>query len=164
MVIKPLLIGLGNILLTDEGVGVHVVNIIKERYYFSPEVEVVDGGTLGLDLLPLFEGREKVLFIDAVTFRKEPGHIGVLEDDEIPSNLSNKLSVHHIGLPDLLCAAQMKGIMPPKTILIGIQPETIRPGLEISDTLRSKIDEVIGIVIKILKGWNIECALRYPQK
>ena len=83
---KTALLGIGNILLKDEGVGVHVVNAIKEGYTFSPEVEIIDGGTLGLDLLPFIEGKEGLLIIDAVNFGKDPGYIGILENEEIPSH------------------------------------------------------------------------------
>ncbi len=161
---RILLLGLGNILLKDEGVGVHVVNAIKERYTCSPEVEMLDGGTLGLDLLHFLEGREKVLIIDAADFRKEPGHIEVLEDDAIPSSLFSKLSVHHIGLSDLLFAATLKNIKPPKIKLIGIQPESTEVGLEMTDTIRGKIERLIDLAINTLKEWKAVCALQSPQE
>jgi hydrogenase maturation protease len=71
-------LGIGNILLSDEGVGVHVIDLLKERYLFSPEIDLIDGGTMGLDLLPLFQTRDKILIIDAVDFGKKAGHVGVL--------------------------------------------------------------------------------------
>lgn len=161
---KTALIGLGNILLKDEGVGVHAVNTMRERYLFSPEVKVIDGGTLGLDLLPFFEGKENVLIIDAVDFRKEPGHIGMLEDDAIPSALFSKLSVHHIGLSDVLFAAKLKDLTPAKLCLIGIQPQSLEVGLEMTECIRDRIEELIARAIKKLEEWNIECALRSPQR
>jgi hydrogenase maturation protease len=160
-----LVLGLGNILLQDEGVGVHAVNAIKERYTFSPDVEIVDGGTLGLDLLRFFEGREKVLIIDAVDFGKEHGHVGILEDDEIPSVLQAKLSVHHIGLSDILFALKLKGTMPPKIRLIGIQPElTDVLGLEMTGPVRSRLDEIVDLAIKTLREWRITCVSQSPQE
>ena len=158
------LIGLGNILLKDEGVGVHVVNAIRERYTFSPEIQIIDGGTLGLDLLPFFEGKQEILIIDAVDFRKEPGHIGMLEDDAIPSTLFSKLSVHHIGLSDVLFAAKLKDLTPAKLCLIGIQPQSLEVGLEMTDCIRDKMEDVIALAIKKLKEWNIQCALQSPQE
>ena len=79
------LIGLGNILLQDEGVGVHAVGALQRNYDFPEGVRLIDGGTLGLDLLPLIEGVEKILFVDAMDLKKEPGTIAVIEDQEIPS-------------------------------------------------------------------------------
>ena len=84
-------LGLGNILLTDEGVGVHAVNAIKKKYAFSPEIEIIDGGVMGLDLLPIFQTQDKILIIDAVDFKKAPGHVETIEGDNIPSVLNAKL-------------------------------------------------------------------------
>jgi hydrogenase maturation protease len=164
VILTAAIIGLGNILLKDEGVGVHVVNTIRERYTFSPEVQIIDGGTLGLDLLPFFEGKQEILIIDAVDFRKEPGHIGMLEDDAIPSTLFSKLSVHHIGLSDVLFAAKLKDLTPSKLCLIGIQPQSLEVGLEMTDCIRDRIEDVIALTIKKLKEWNIQCALQSPQE
>ena len=161
------LIGLGNILLGDEGVGVHVVRAIGEKYIFSPEIEIIDGGTLGLDLLSLFEKFDKVLIIDAVNFGKEPGYVGILEDDNIPAVIfSNKLSVHHIGLANVLSAAKLMGVIPSKVCLIGIQPSSVEFdfGLEMSNVMNANIEKMIDLAIKKLKEWNIECALRSPQE
>ncbi len=157
-------IGLGNILLKDEGVGVHAVNALKESCSFSPEVEIIDGGTLGLDLLPLIEGKDRLILIDAVDFKKEPGFIGVLEDEEIPSALFAKLSVHHIGLSDVLYASKLMGITPAKIRLIGIQPGSMDVGLDLTPCVSDRIKDVVEMTVKTLKEWNVECALPSPQK
>jgi hydrogenase maturation protease len=157
-------LGLGNILLKDEGVGVHAVNAIKERYSFPPDVEVIDGGTLGLDLLPLIEKRDRILFVDAVDFGKEPGHIGVIDDDAIPSTLLAKMSVHHIGLSDVLFAAKLLDIKPSKLRLIGIQPQSLEVGLEMTECISGKMEAVISLILETLKEWNIECVSQSPQK
>jgi hydrogenase maturation protease len=158
------IIGLGNILLSDEGVGVHVINIVKERYTFSPGVEIIDGGTMGLDLLPLFEGRDKILIVDAVDFGKDPGYIGILENDAIPSALNSKLSVHHIGLSDVLFASKLIGISPSEICLIGIQPKSLDVSLEMTEEIKGKIETVIDLILRKLKEWKIECALRCRQE
>src|SRR3974377_2342669 len=91
------LIGLGNILMRDEGVGIQALQALKDRYELPPGLEVVDGGTSGLDLLPYIEGRDRVLFVDAVNFSQEPGYIGILENREIPALFAPKGSLHHLG-------------------------------------------------------------------
>lgn len=158
------IIGLGNILLKDEGVGVHVANTIKQRYTFSPHVEIIDGGTMGLDLLPFFEGRDKVLIVDAVDFGRDPGHIGIIENDGILSVLNSKLSVHHINLSDVLFAAKLMDISPSEICLIGIQPQSLGVGLDMTEGIKEKIDILIDLTIGKLKEWNVECALLSHQE
>jgi hydrogenase maturation protease len=157
--LSALLLGLGNVLMKDERLGVHVVNTVKERYDCPPELEIVDGGTLGLDLLPLFEQFDRVVIVDAVNFGREPGYIGVLEDDQIPAVIFSKLSVHQIGLADLISVAKLKGVMPSKVCLIGMQPSSINftLGLEMSDVVNENVDEIIAITVNKLKELNILC-------
>lgn len=127
-------------------------------------MEIIDGGTLGLDLLPLIEGKDKILIVDAVDFRKEPGHIGIIEDDDIPSTLFAKLSVHHIGLSDVLYAAKLMDIKPSKIRLIGIQPQSLDVGLDVTECISGKIGKIIDLIIETLKEWNIECVSLSPQR
>ena len=153
-------LGLGNILLTDEGVGVHAVNAIKEKYTFSPEIELIDGGTMGLDLLPIFQTQDKILIIDAVDFRKEPGHVGTLEGSKIPSVLNAKLSVHHIGLSDLLFTAKLTRTTPPEIFLVGIQPKSFDVSLEMTDEIRTRLDDIIELALQKLKEWDVKVSMK----
>ncbi len=153
---KISLIGLGNLLLSDEGVGVHIVTELQKNYEFPKELSVVDGGTLGLDLLPLIEGQEKIIFVDATDLQKEPGALAVIEDENLPCFLAPKLSLHHVGLADLLFASTFQGNKPAKVVLIGIQPQKMEVGLSLSDTLAQKLPEFIEFIIKKLREWNIE--------
>jgi hydrogenase maturation protease len=150
------LIGLGNILLKDEGVGVHAVEALKRIYDFPEGVRLIDGGTLGLDLLPLIEGAEKILFVDAMELKKKPGAIAVIEDQEIPSLLEPKLSLHHVGLSDLLFASRFMGNQPAKMALIGIQPETMEMGLDLSPTILRRFEELLRTVVGKLREWGLE--------
>ena len=152
--------GIGNLLLSDDGVGVHALNKLKNKYEFPEFVELIDGGTKGLDLLPLFEGRDKVLIIDAANFKKEPGTIDTVEGEKIPAFLSLKLSVHQIGLPDMLFAARLMDIMPPEMCLIGIQPKTMETGTELSAAVEKRLDAFIERILIKLKGWGVEVLLR----
>lgn len=155
-----LVLGIGNILLRDDGVGVHVVREIQKRFVFDPEIDIIDGGTKGLDLLPLFEKRRRVLIVDAVDFGKEPGYISVLNNRQIPAILHSKLSVHHIGLGEVLLASDMLGIMPEEICLIGIQPGDLNTGVEMSIAVSTKIEELIFLVTDKLRQWNIKCSER----
>ena len=150
------LIGLGNILLRDEGVGVHAVEALKKNYDFPEEVRLIDGGTLGLDLLPLIEGAEKILFVDAMDLKKDPGAIAVIEDQEIPSLLEPKLSLHHVGLSDLLFASRFMGNLPAKIVLVGMQPETMEIGLDLSPAVLQRFEELLRTVLGKLREWGLE--------
>ena len=157
--LSTLLLGLGNVLMKDERLGVHVVNTIKERYDCPPELEIIDGGTLGLELLPLFEKFDRVVIADAVNFGREPGYIGVLEDDQIPAVIFSKLSVHQIGLADLISVAKLKGIMPSKVCLIGMQPspDDFTLVIEMSNVVNENIEKITAATINKLKEWQILC-------
>lgn len=154
--------GIGNILLSDDGVGVHAINRLKEDYAFSDTVELIDGGTKGLDLLPLFEDRDKILILDAANFRKEPGTIDMVEGDRIPAFLSTKLSVHQIGLPDTLFAAKLMEIMPPELCLVGIQPKSMETGTDLSDEVRNQFEPFIQAILRKLQQWGVKAVKKDP--
>jgi hydrogenase maturation protease len=153
---KITLLGLGSILMRDDGVGVHAVKAVQERYDAPPELDIVDGGTAGLDLLPFIEGRDRVLFVDAVDFGKEPGFIGELVNDDIPAFFSkDKGSLHHIGLTDVLATALLLNILPAEISLIGIQPQGIELGLELTLVLQEKLDVLVDRIIDKLRDWDV---------
>ncbi len=154
---KIAIIGIGNVLLMDEGIGVHALNELKERYILPDCVNLIDGGTMGLDLLPFFEGNDRVLFIDAADFRTDPGIIKILRGEEIPRFLCSKLSVHQIGLPDMHCASALMGITPEDTRLIGIQPESVETGYGLTPRIQSKMEEIIAVVLSLLRDWGVHC-------
>ena len=158
------ILGLGNILMSDEGVGVHTVNEFQKRYTVPEYVEIVDGGAAGLDLIPFIEGREKVLMVDAVNFDQDPGFIGILENDAIPVRITEKASMHHLGLMDVLSIVRMSGNMPKELCLIGIQPKSLELGLDMTREIWDKQEALIEQVVEKLREWNIPCALQSPQK
>ncbi len=155
---RTCLIGLGNILMRDDGIGVHVVKEIGERFRFTPQIDILDGGTLGLALLPLIERCDRVLFVDAVEAGLEPGSIAVREGEEVPSFLESHVSVHQAGLADLLYAARLAGMMPPAVCLVGIQPQEVGLGLEPTSSLRNRREELIRTVVARLEAWGIRAA------
>ena len=160
--LKIAVLGIGNILLSDEGIGVRVVEAIKDRYELPESVEIIDGGTMGLDLLPFIEGKDKVLIIDAVNIEKPPGTMVTIEGDEIPKFLSMKMSVHQIGLPDMLSAAKLMGIMPEEIYLIGIQPKNLGTGLLLSDDVGDNLDSLVQTAMNKLEEWGIMAKEKKP--
>jgi hydrogenase maturation protease len=158
------LIGLGNILMRDEGIGVHAVKAVQERFEVHPGLEIVDGGTAGLNLLPLMEGRDRVLLVDAVDFGQEPGFMGKLANEAIPALFGkDKTSLHHVGLAEVLALARLLEILPREICLIGIQPQAIEPGLELTELLQEKLERLIARISAKLGEWDIQLVPRSPS-
>ena len=137
---------MGNLLYSDDGLGVAAVQRLQQGYRFPEEVELVDGGTLGLELLRYFEGLDELWIVDAVHAGAEPGTLVRLEGDEIPLAFTQKLSLHQAAVVDLLTAARWLGIAPSKVVLIGIEPEKTDFGLGLTPAVASQLDVLIGLV------------------
>lgn len=152
---RATVLGLGNILLSDEGAGVHAVITLNKRFSFFPAIDIIDGGTMGLDLLPVFQERDRILIIDAVDFGMCPGHLAMVPGDKIPAVLNTKLSVHHIGLTDLLYAARISCEQTPEICLVGIQPGSLNVGLDMTDPVRARLDSILEMTLQKLKEWGI---------
>jgi hydrogenase maturation protease len=145
---RPILvIGLGNPLRGDDGVGVRVVEALQ-AYSLSPDVEVVDGGTQGLGIIPLMEGRERLILIDAADMgaapgqfvRFEPDHVRLLGDDR-------QLSVHSAGLREALQLAQALHVLPEDVIIFGVQPEHLDWDAGLSQTVEANLPPLIAAVV-----------------
>jgi len=150
-----LLLGLGNLLMNDDAVGVRAIEELKQRYHFPPQVELLDGGTLGLDLLPRLEGVEKLLIIDALQMQASPGQVFRLEGEEVPRAFANKLSVHQMGLQDLLAVAELQGHLPAQLVVCGVQAESIEMGLELSKPVSAALDKLLAAVLAVLAEWGV---------
>ncbi len=155
-----LLIGWGNLLLGDEGVGVHVLRRLEAEYRFEPAIALVDGGTSGMDLLPLFADYRRILMIDAIALDQPPGSIAVIRDEEIRAVLSEKLSVHHLGVTDVLAMTKLLDYPPSEIVLIGIVPERMELDLELSPTVVDVIPQVLERTGAILRDWGVNLLLQ----
>lgn len=142
----PLILGVGNVLLQDEGVGVAVaLRIDEDRAGLPDGTRIVDGGTLGLDLLPLIGDASTMVMIDAVDLGRAPGTIAVLRDDEIHGALAGHVSPHQVGIGDLIAAARLMGSLPRHVALVGIQPGTIAIGLDLTEAVAAAVPEAAAL-------------------
>ncbi len=155
---RILVLGVGNILLQDEGVGVHVIRRLEEHFRFPEHVELLDGATAGLELLHYFDGVDRLLVVDVVDAGKPPGTIIRLDGEELPAFLSVKISPHQLGLSDLLAVADLTGKRPAETVAIGIQPASLDTGLELSPVVASRLDDIVAAVIAQLAAWDVQPA------
>ena len=141
------MLGIGNILLSDEGVGVHVINRFQETLVIPDEVQVIDGGTMGLDLSPYFEGKTDVVVVDAICADGEkPGTIRRFSDSEVMTMLGERISPHQIGLSDLLACTAVDTQLPENIVLLGIVPETIDTSLDLTPTIQAKVDDLVELL------------------
>lgn len=150
-----LVLGIGNALMNDDAFGVRVVEKLQRDYVFPAGVEVLDGGTLGLDLLPRLEAVDKLLIVDAVNMGAEVGTLFRLVGEEVPRAFANKLSVHQMGVQDLLAVAELQGYCPPELVFLGVQPGSIEMQLTLSEPVAAAVDKVIARVVDELVGWGL---------
>ena len=152
---STLVLGLGNSIMTDDGFGVKVVNTLSSRYHFQGKIRLIDGGTLGLDLLPHLEDVQSLLIIDALDMRDNPGQLFRIEGEDVPRAFASKLSVHQMGLQDLLAVAELQGHVPTKLVVWGVQPECIEMGTDLTSTVESAVEPVVQKVLNELQAWGV---------
>lgn len=149
---KDLVLGVGNLLLSDEGIGIHAVKRLLETQVLPDDVEIVDGGTAGLNLLYYLEGVERLVIIDAVETGGPPGTIVRLAGDKIPAYMALKVSPHEITLPDFLAAAKLRDLYPKEVVVWGMQPLSLEVGVELTPCLAEKLGTLVDFVVGEFAG------------
>lgn len=151
-----LVLGLGNTIMTDDGFGVRAVELLSSRYRFAGTVRLLHGGTLGLDLLPHLENIDRLLIIDAMEMHAPPGTVFRLAGEEVPRAFAGNLSVHQMGVQDLLAVSELMGHLPKELVVWGVQPESIEMGTELTPTVAAALEPVIAGVVGELRRWGVE--------
>lgn len=153
---EVLVLGIGNMLWADEGFGVRAVEALNAAYeYPAPQVLLLDGGTLGLNLLEHVEASRRVLVFDAVDFGLPPGTLKVLTDSEVPRWGARKMSPHQNGFNDVLALAQLHGRTPDTVAAIGVQPATLDDfGGSLTEPVRARLGEAIDLAARQLAAWG----------
>lgn len=153
--ISVLVLGIGNLVMSDDGVGVVVAQKLQKNYRFPENVEILDGGTLGLDLLPKLENITHLILVDAVETGKKAGTCIRLYGQELPIALETKISPHQMGLKDLLAVSQLMGHSPQEMVLIGIQPGSIEMEIGLTPDVEAQLDTLVANVLTELENWGI---------
>ena len=144
------ILGVGNLLFTDEGVGVRVAEALQDRYEFPENVKVVDGGTLGMNLLSIISEADYLIVADAMRNGGEPGTLYRLAGEEIPKRVRAKNSLHQVDLLEALAHCQALDKVP-ETVILGVEPEDITTlGIELTPTIRARVDDMIKVVLEEL--------------
>lgn len=152
---EALVLGIGNLLWADEGFGVRAVEALNQAFRFPDSVELMDGGTLGLGLLPWVETSRRVLVLDAIDFGLGPGELRVLRGDEVPAWGARKLSPHQNGFNDVLALAHLHGAAPEQVVAIGVQPQTLDDfGGSLTEPVRARLGEAVVLAAGQLAQWG----------
>lgn len=151
-------LGVGNVLCTDDGLGPAAVAQLSRNFECEDRVEIADGGTLGLSLLPLLEDTDHVIVVDAIRFDQPPGTLVRLEGEDVLPAVRTRLSVHQVGVADLLDAAKLRQKLPRTTILLGLVPDAIELGVELSEPVRAALPRLVEAVAAEVRalGFAIE--------
>lgn len=151
---RKIVLGLGNSLNRDEGLGVQALKLLDAQLGGQTEFELLDGGVLGLNLLMFVEECSHLLILDAVNTGQPAGTVIELSKEKIPLYAGVKLSQHQVTFQEVLGLANIRGYLPEHLHLIGIQPEDLSIGLELSPTVERALPEVVTRALAVLKNWN----------
>lgn len=155
-----LILGIGNLLLGDEGVGVRVAQALDRCFILSPRVEILDGGTSGMALMEVMAGRDHLIVADAVRTGSIPGSVTVLRDGEVPALFSRKISPHQLGLSDVLMALRLTDEFPRRLTLVGIEPASLAPGIGLTPTVMAAIEPALAQILALLAEAGVSAAPR----
>jgi len=147
-----LVLGIGNVLLTDEGIGVRALKELERKFSFPANVELLDGGTAGIELLRHIRNRDHLIIIDAMKCGQKPGTVVRVEGDEVPAAFRTRISPHQLGLSDLLAAAMLTDELPKNLVLFGVEPESIDIGLELTETVEANLEKLLDSVADELRA------------
>jgi hydrogenase maturation protease len=155
-------LGLGNPLLADDALGLVALERLVQDYVLDPSVTVHDGGTWGMQLMPMIEDAERVLFLDAIDRREAPGTLIRLEGDEIPATLATMISPHQLDLREVLAMTRLRGTFPSDAVAIGVQPETTETRVALSAAVAARVDDVVAAAVEQLQAWGHRIVRRDP--
>lgn len=149
-------LGIGNVILRDEGFGVRVAEHIDALYDFPDNVQVLDGGTLGPELLRFVTGTKNLLILDAVKGSGKPGTIYTFRDSNVDKHFQDKLSAHEIGIQDVLALLDVTGRPIPHVTVMGAEPYDLEAGLELSEGLKKLVPKLTDMAIDELRSWGVD--------
>ena len=150
------ILGIGNTLYTDEGLGVHALAALQEQYGMDPQVQLIDGSTDGMSLLGPVEDTDYLIVIDAINAGKEGGHIIELHGNDIPAYYGIKMSIHQLGFQEVLLASKLRERYPKNIVMIGMQPTSLELGIGLSETNEARLPEMFKLIEQQVNKWKNE--------
>lgn len=158
---KTVVLGIGNTLLSDEGVGVHVIEALEEAFVLPPEVEVIDGGTCAMEMLEQLENLDLLIVVDCVRSGSPPATHVVIKGDAVPVFFKTKLSPHQIGLSDVLASLEFIGRAPQETIIVGIEPASMSLGTDLTPGVAARVPELVALTVGELREHGLTVEARH---
>jgi hydrogenase maturation protease len=153
---KITVLGVGNILMQDEGFGVRVVEELLAAYSFPENVQVLDGGTLGMELLRFLVGTDRLILVDAVNGSLPPGSVYQFNHDEVKAYFKEKVSMHELGIQDVLAVLEVLEKPAKEIKILGVQPLIVDIGLELTPLVAGAVDNVVEKLLVVLDEWQVE--------
>lgn len=154
---RTLVIGLGNPLMGDDGIGLAALEQLAAGWDMG-DAELVDGGTWGMNLLPLIEGADTVILLDAIHLGRAPGTVIELEGDAVPRRLAAKLSPHQIDLGEVLALAALRETLPRRLVAIGIEPALVEMSTSLSPAVAAAMPRMLQRVAERLEALGCRCS------
>ncbi len=148
-------LGIGNVLMGDDGAGVWLVRELSRAYRFTPAIDVIDGGTLGLGLIADLARIDRLLVVDAARTGRRPGSVSTFLDGDVRAVLRPIVSAHDASLNDLLAALTLLGRSPNELTVVGIEPFTLLPSVRLSRPVRSALPAAATTVLDRLASWGV---------
>jgi hydrogenase maturation protease len=158
--VEIVVLGLGNLLRRDEGLGIRAMERLRACYTLPDAVQLVDGGTLGLELLSYLEGAERVLILDAALTNGPPGTLLRVAGDQVPSFFGMRTSAHEIAVADLLAVTRLRGTEPHELVVWGMQPAALELGWELSEPIAAHLDALVAAAAAELERWGLDVQRR----
>jgi hydrogenase maturation protease len=154
---RTVVLGLGNMLMADDGVGLAALARLRDQWCLPHHVELVDGGTWGMNLLHVVEGSDHLLIFDAVSNGGVPGSLVRLEGHDIPRFLLQKVSPHQVDLREVLALAELRGLLPRRLVVLGIEPVRVEMSTELTPAVEANVDALVRMGVATLEQWGIHC-------
>ncbi len=155
---RAVVLGIGNTILTDEAAGVRAVEALERAYQIPVEVQVIDGGTSGMEMIEDLSNLDFLIVIDVVKTGAAVGTVVKIAGAEIPVFFRKKLSPHQIALPDVLASLELLDAMPKEIVVLGVEPISLELGMEMTAEIASKVPQLVEMAVAELKarGYCVE--------
>ena len=144
---RAVVLGIGNTILTDEAAGVRAAMALADAYRIPDNVQVIDGGTSGMEMIEDLSDLDLLVVIDVVKTGAAPGTVVKIAGDDIPVFFRRKLSPHQIALPDVLASLELLGTMPREIVVLGVEPVSLELGMEMTPTVAEKIPRLVDMAL-----------------